>query len=257
MRSFIYYLTLCFDKAECAETLEEKEKYIDLTNLLTPIVKAYCSERGFEVCEQAIQVYGGYGYIQEYPVERLLRDCKITSIYEGTNGIQAMDMLGRKLGMNNGKTFMDFLGEIRTGINNAKKVASIAEITKQVDDAFTRVSEVALVLGKKAMSEKVENAYAFAHPFLEVMGDLTMAWMLLWRATLAAPKLEKIVGNLNPEDVAAKALKNKDAAFYDGQVKTARFFIKNILPITMGKLNAIEETDGAAVEMLEASFGSK
>lgn len=257
MRSLIYYTGRCYDRMALAESDEEKKRIGGLIEVLTPIVKGYISDRALDVTSHAVQVYGGYGYIKEYPVEQLMRDCRIFMIYEGTNGIQAMDMLGRKLGMNNGKTFMDFLGEIRTGINNAKKVAGISELTKKVDDVFARVTEVALTLGKKAMSDKVEHAYAFAHPFLEVIGDLTMAWMLLWRATVAAPKLEKLIGNLNPDDVAAKAMKNKDAAFYDGQLKTARFFIKNILPITMGKLDAIEETDGAAVEMPESSFGSK
>ena len=72
-------------------------------------MKTYCAQRGFDVCVEAVQVYGGYGYIKEYPVEQLVRDCKITSIYEGTDGIQAMDLLGRKLGMAKGRVFMNFL----------------------------------------------------------------------------------------------------------------------------------------------------
>jgi alkylation response protein AidB-like acyl-CoA dehydrogenase len=96
MRSFVYYVAYCFDKESTAKTRDTKERYHDFIELLTPIIKAYCSERGQFVCEQAIQVYGGYGYTKEYPVEQLYRDCKITSIYEGTNGIQAMDLLGNQ-----------------------------------------------------------------------------------------------------------------------------------------------------------------
>ncbi|MCP4690395.1 MAG: acyl-CoA dehydrogenase, partial [Desulfobacterales bacterium] len=86
MRSFIYYISALFDKSEIAGDKEEKEKYDGLIEILTPIVKAYCTDRAFEVCSQAVQTFGGYGYTGEYPVEQLLRDCKITSIYEGANG---------------------------------------------------------------------------------------------------------------------------------------------------------------------------
>ena len=105
------------------------------------------------------------------------------------------------------------------------------------------------------MSDKVLNAYAHAYPFLEVMGDLTIAWMLLWRATVAAPKLEKLAGSNDPQAIKEKAEKNKDAAFYDGQIKTARFFINYMLPVTKGKIETINAADGAAVNMLDASFG--
>ncbi|MCP3953667.1 MAG: acyl-CoA dehydrogenase, partial [Desulfobacterales bacterium] len=93
MRSFIYYVATCFDKVECATDETEKERYDGLIELLTPLVKAYCSDKGHDICIQAMQIYGGYGYTKEYPVEQLARDCKIASIYEGTNGIQAMDLL--------------------------------------------------------------------------------------------------------------------------------------------------------------------
>jgi len=113
MRSLVFYITACFDKKELAKTQEDRKIASDMVELLTPVVKAYCSERGFEVCIQAIQVFGGYGYTSEYPVEQLARDVKIASIYEGTDGIQAMDLLGRKLGMEGGKVFTSFLGEIQ------------------------------------------------------------------------------------------------------------------------------------------------
>ena len=94
MRSFVYYVGQCLEREALAASEEEKAFYKGFGDLLTPLVKAYCAQRGFDVCVQAVQVYGGYGYIKEYPVEQLVRDCKITSIYEGTDGIQAMDLLG-------------------------------------------------------------------------------------------------------------------------------------------------------------------
>lgn len=257
MRSLVYYTGRCYDLAEVSDNQDEKNRYMGFIEVLTPIVKGYISDKALEVTSHAVQVYGGYGYIKEYPVEQLMRDCRIFMIYEGTNGIQAMDMLGRKLGMKNGKVFMDFLGEIRKSIDAAKKVSLVSELAGSVEKLFNRVSEIALLLGKTAMSDNVQYAFAFAHPFLEVMGDLSMAWMLLWRASIAAPKLEKLAGGSDSEKLRAAAEKNKDAAFYEGQLNTARFFIKTALPVTMGKLNAIEGLDGTAVDMLESSFGSK
>ena len=97
-------------------------------------------------------------------------------------------------------------------------------------------------MGKAAMSLKVLNAFAFAHPFMEVCGDVVMAWMLLWRAAIAARELENKPGK-------------KDAAFYEGQIKSAEFFIYSILPITLGKMEAILATNDAAVKINEDSFG--
>ena len=97
-------------------------------------------------------------------------------------------------------------------------------------------------MGKAAMSLRVLNAFAFAHPFMEVCGDVVMAWMLLWRAAIAARELDKKPGK-------------KDAAFYEGQIKSAEFFIYSILPITLGKMEAILTTNDAAVKINEDSFG--
>jgi alkylation response protein AidB-like acyl-CoA dehydrogenase len=255
MRSFVYYVAYCFDKKSTARSPAEKERYSGLIELLTPIIKAYCSERGQAVCEQAIQVHGGYGYTKEYPVEQLYRDCKITSIYEGTNGIQAMDLLGRKLGINKGAVFMDLLGEIKATIAKAEQIPRLEKAAAGVANALNRLGEIALHLGKTAVSKNLKLAFAYAHPFLEVVGDVVMAWMLLWRAGAAVPRLEKLAGSADEDAIRSKVAKNKDAAFYDGQLKAAEFFIHSMLPVTMGKMNAIAASNPAAVDIDERSFG--
>jgi len=256
MRSLIYYGGLSHDMEHLSNDPVEKEQYEDLTAILTPIIKGYITDKALEVTSHAIQVYGGYGYIKEYPVEQLLRDCRIFMIYEGTNGIQAMDLLGRKLGMKKGKPFIDYLGRMHKTVAEAKQIPALQELSEDVEKAVNRLSEIALYLAKTAMSENVMNAFAFAHPLLEVTGDVTMAWMHLWRSVAAAPKLEKLAGSNDSEAILEKAKKNKDAAFYYGQLKTAEFFIKTVLPVTFGKLDAISITNGAAVDILDASFGS-
>ena len=242
IRSLLYYVGMCEDKVQVSEDAQEKSKYQGIIDVLIPIAKGYATDRAFEVCSHGVQVYGGYGYIRDYPMEQLLRDCRITMIYEGTNGIQAMDLLGRKLGLNKGKPVMDLLGEIQKSIAMAKDTQGLKDFADRLESVVNKLGEVALHMGTTAMSPKVMNAFAFAHPFMEVCGDVVMAWMLLWRAVIASKKLEN-------------GAKKKDAAFYQGQIKSAEFFIYSILPITFGKMKAILATNGAAVEITEDSFG--
>ncbi|MDX2447898.1 MAG: acyl-CoA dehydrogenase [Desulfobacterales bacterium] len=242
MRSFAYYTVRCFDKLANTEKEEEKEHYQGMVDLLTPLVKAYCAQRGYDVCIQAIQVYGGYGYTQEYPVEQIARDCKITSLYEGTDGIQAMDLLARKLGMKKGKVFMEFLEKIQKTIAHARKHEILVPMADKLEKAMNTLGESALHLGQKAMSPEFKKAFAHAFPFLEVMGDVTMGWMLLWRAVVASEKLQG-------------GAKKKDVRFYEGQVQTAKFFINGVLPVTLGKMASIKDLDGSAVEIADEGFG--
>jgi alkylation response protein AidB-like acyl-CoA dehydrogenase len=255
MRSFVFYVAYLFDQEACADDLAEKERYNDLIALLTPVIKAYCSERGLEVCDQAVQVYGGYGYTKEYPVEQLMRDTKITTIYEGTNGIQAMDLLGRKLGMKNGAVFMQFLTEIQNTIAEAKQVNGLTNLAEKVEESVKRLGEIAMHLGKKVVSSEIKPAFAFAHPFLKAMGDVILAWMHLWRMTAAKPKLEKLAGGSDEVLIKEKAAKNKEIAFLDGQLKTGEYFINVVIPETLGKMNAIEAMENAPVTIHEKSFG--
>jgi len=242
MRSFVYYVGRCFDVLKNSDDEAEKALYQGLTDLLTPLVKAYCAQRGFDVCIQAMQVYGGYGYTREYPIEQLARDCKIASIYEGTDGIQAMDLLGRKLGMDEGKVFMGFMGEVQKVIARAREAKGLGSLADKLENALNQLGETALHLGKKGVSTEFKTAFAHAFPFLESMGDVTMAWMLLWRASIAVEKLNN-------------GAKKKDINFYEGQLKTAEFFIQTVIPVTCGKMDSIKESSGAAVTISEASFG--
>jgi len=239
MRSILYYVALCEDLANTSDNDEDKEKWHGLVEVLTPIAKGYVTDRSFEMCSHAMQVYGGYGYIKEYPVEQLLRDCRITMIYEGTNGIQAMDLLGRKLGMKKGKLFMNLLGEMQKTVAQAKE-AGLDEFAAKTEAVINKLGEVAMHMGKTAMSEKVLSAFAHAHPFMEAVGDAVMAWMLLWRAAAAAPKVEK---------------SKKDADFYKGLLKSAEYFMNTVLPVTLGKMEAILASNSAAIDIDEASFG--
>jgi len=244
MRSIVYYTGYCEDMIRISGDAAEKARWQGLIDVLIPITKGYVSDRAFDVCNMGVQMFGGYGYTKEYPQEQLLRDCKITHIYEGTNGIQAMDLLGRKLGLNQGQAFRDLLDEMTKTAADAKGVPGVEGLAAALETVIARLEAVALHMVKTARSEKVLNAYAAAYPFMEVTGDTVMAWMLLWRAAIAARKL-------------AEGAKKKDAAFYEGQIMSARFYINSLLPVTLGKMSAILANEGAVVDISEDAFGGK
>lgn len=244
MRSLVLYVANCEDKARITDSAEEKEKFGNLVDILIPVCKGYASDRAVDVCNLGIQVFGGYGYTSEFPVEQLLRDVRICPIYEGTNGIQAMDLLGRKLGMKNGQLFTDLIGEIKKTIAAAKEIETIKALAEKLDQVTDKMGEVGMQMAKTAKSADVKNAFAHACPFMDVVGDVTMAWMLLWRATLASQKLEK-------------GGKKKDKPFYEGQLKSAEFFIRSVLPVTLGRAASVADTCGAAVEIDADAFGGK
>ncbi|NOX32479.1 MAG: acyl-CoA dehydrogenase [Deltaproteobacteria bacterium] len=241
MRSLLYYVSLSIDKKKNAADEAQRELAGDMINLLTPVVKAYCAERGFEVCVQAVQVFGGYGYTKEFPVEQLVRDVKIATIYEGTDGIQAMDFLGRKLGMKKGLVFKSLLNEMGKTIADAKKTDELRPMAESLDKAVETLGMTALGLGRAAMSEKYATAFAHAHPFLEATGDVVMGWMHLWRACTAVNALEK-------------KSRKKDKAFYEGIVTCARFYMEAVLPVALGRMASVQAMSDAALTMDEASF---
>ena len=254
-RSMNFYTAFCMDKVAITEDEEEKEYLEDLIGFLTPICKAYTSEKSCQVCGQAIQVHGGYGACRDYPVEQLLRDCKITTIYEGTTGIQAMDLLGRKIGMKQGKPFKSLIKEIGKVTAAARKIPDLKDLAGRLDETITSLSMTTMQLAQAAATPKVLEAFAQACPLLEVFGDVILAWMLLWRASAASTKLDKILGDADDEKKKTKINKNKDAAYYHGQIQTARYFINSVLPGTIGKMNAISNIEAAPVKITNAGFG--
>ncbi|MBF0259502.1 MAG: acyl-CoA dehydrogenase [Desulfamplus sp.] len=244
MRSLLFYTGLMEDMVNISAKSEDKARYKGLIDVLIPVAKGYVTDRAFEMCSLGVEVFGGYGFTTEYPQEQLLRDCKITQIFEGTNGIQAMDLLGRKLGLNNGQSFMDLLDEVQKIIDSAREISSLKDFADRLEFNVERLKEVAQNLIEKIKSGDLSNAFSNAHPFLDVTGDTLMAWMLLWRAVVATEKLQN-----RPN--------NKDISFYEGQIKSTQFFINTVLPVSLGKMSVIMSGDTAVVDILEDSFGSR
>ena len=242
MRSLEYYIARSFDMLDVTEDTDAKAYYDGVTALLTPVFKTYCAAKGFDICVKAIQIYGGYGYTRDFPVEQLARDVKITSIYEGTDGIQAMDLIGRKLTMNKGAVFQAFIKEMNAAVDRAAAMEGLEPLALEVRKAIARLETVTKHILGTMRSSSFKVAFANSVPFLMVMGDIIMAWMLLWRAGIASENLQK-------------KTKGKDQAFYQGQIFSAEYFIKSVLPETLGQMNAIVAGGDAVVNISEEAFG--
>jgi len=241
MRIMLYYCSYHLDMAETADNPDEHDKHMDIVELLTPICKAYCTDIGFKCCELAIQTMGGYGATQEYPVEQHLRDVKIGSIYEGTNGIQALDLVGRKLGMKKGKLFMNFLG-ILGEFEATHKDHQLKDLVSKLSAAKNQLVEVAMKFGEMGKSGNYLAPIVSATPFLQFFGNVLMSYLLLWEAVVAQEKLDAI-GDSDP-----------DRPFYRGKIQAAKFFLNNILPENSGIMEGIMNEDRSVVEIAEDEF---
>lgn len=244
LRSLIYFVMDCMDRAAVAPDNETKQLYQSLVELITPVIKGYGCEQGYAVCIRAIQVYGGAGYIKGYPVESLARDCKITTIYEGCTGIQAMDLLSRKMFKNQGQSFKTLIREIDALIEKTEGQKEIRGLGHQLKGVLGRFSETTGRLENQLSVKDCKNVFAHATPFMEIMGEICVAWMLLWRASTAAAALARVS--------AAKP----DHDFYTSQIRTARFFYQSLLPVTRGKMDALAEHPSVISEISESDFGA-
>jgi alkylation response protein AidB-like acyl-CoA dehydrogenase len=256
-RTIMYFTAKCMDLERAAETKEEREKYKSWVNLLIPICKGYLTDRAMEMTSEGVQVHGGYGYCSDYPVEQFMRDCKIASLYEGTNGIHAMDLISRKLGMKGGAVFLEFITHMDEVINTAKqnkRLKGYADLLAQVRDQLARVP---MLFDKEIQGGQVQLPYLNATQFMHAFGDVCFAWALLWQANIADEKLEAIrqmAGSANDKIKESLIQHSRDAAFYAGKLAVARHFISNVLPVTRGRINAINNEEQAAWDIAVESF---
>jgi alkylation response protein AidB-like acyl-CoA dehydrogenase len=257
MRSLCYFTAYIFDMVQTAKTEEEKAKYVGLTDLLTPIIKAYCSDKGVLICSMAMDVYGGYGYCSEYPVEQYLRDAKIAPIYEGTNGIQALDLVGRKLGQKKGANLMNMAGIIQANITKLKSHPELGKSTAILEEAANACLEMTMFFAQTGKAGDFLLPILNACKFLEIFGDVLMGHFLLDGGNVAYNKLQKIFEVKGADSPAKqKALLNDDneAAFYSGRIASAKFFANDILTTVKARCEAIKMGDKSALEMTENAF---
>jgi len=213
-------------------------------DLLVPLVKAYGSDQGFKVCETAIQTYGGAGYTRDYPVEQYCRDAKIFSIYEGTNHIQAMDLVGRKLGQAGGanlNAFAQDVGKFTAAHSGNEKLG--ADV-KRLASAQESLTASALKLLMWFQTGNIAMVPLSANRFLEMMSEFAVAWMLLEGAVIADEKLKAVAAD------------HPDHAFYSGKIAAAQFFARNVLPGVADKARLLEQEDRSPIEITDAAFAT-
>ncbi len=213
-------------------------------DLLVPLIKAYGSDQGFRVCEIAIQTYGGAGYTRDYPVEQYCRDAKIFSIYEGTNHIQAMDLVGRKLGQAGGANLQAYFGDIAKFVAANSAHATIGPAVKKLGAAQEAVAGTAMRLLMWFQSGQLALVPLSANRFCEMMSELTVGWMLLEGAVVADAAKSKVAEG------------HPDLAFYAGKVQAALYFARNVLPGVEHKAALLAEEDKSPLDIPDAGFAT-
>ncbi len=251
-RALAYFTSSCIDQSR-VDKQEKRAEWAGLVELLIPIVKAHLTNNAWEVTGMGVQCAGGYGYCSDYPFERLARDCKVTSIFEGTNGIQSIDLVFRKLIRNNLANFRNLMARIDQTLTCAPDNSALAEYASAVREAKETLESVAEQFLHWALEGKDLQLYAKASPFLEAMGEVLVGWLHLWQMMIAYPKLKEATATPVSEPHPAM-LGDKSSAFYYGKVLSAQFYIGTLLKRTVGKLNELKADSAPVIDMFAEAF---
>jgi hypothetical protein len=250
-RALLLRAAICYDLAHHNPDESQKAMYEGILEILTPVCKAYCSDQGFRSTEMSLQTLGGYGYICEYPVEQYLRDTKIASIYEGTNGIQAMDLVGRKLPAKGGMNLMTLAQQINELVEKHEKHELLAPEFALLAQARDALGDVSMYFAMTAPADPLVPVLN-ASPYLDLFGQTVFGWLLLEQAAIAYPKIVAICQKkgIKYDDEAAVAklcADDDEARFYDGKVKVAQFYARRALPLCKPKADVIKAGDKSAL----------
>jgi len=235
-RALAVWIGLAADEAAKHPDAERRAEAEDLLALMTPIAKASFTDLGFESASMAVQIWGGHGYIRDNGMEQLMRDARITQIYEGANGIQGLDLVGRKLGLGTGRLLRRFFHPVAAFIAEAGTDATIAEFTLPLAKVFARLQQVTAQIAQAGLSDP-EEAGAAASDYLEFFALVAQAYM--W-ARMARVALAKQSG--------------ADGAFYKAKLATARFFFARILPRQAALFQMLGAGKASLMEMEQSFF---
>ncbi len=214
LRALLLWGALQVDLAHSAQTEEERQAADDLISLLTPVIKGYGTDKGYEVATTAQQVFGGHGYVEEWGMSQYVRDARIAMIYEGANGIQAMDLVGRKLAANGGRAIQAFFGIVASEAAAAKGDPAVSGLAMALEGALGELQAATMWLMQNGLANP-NNAGAGAVPYMHLTGIVTLG--LMWLRMARAASAEKAAGRGDP-------------AFMDAKLTTARFYAERIIP---------------------------
>ncbi|NCN85749.1 MAG: acyl-CoA dehydrogenase [Sphingomonadales bacterium] len=224
MRALVLWGALQVDLADKAETEEERQLANDLVSLLTPVIKGYGTAKGYDICTESQQVYGGHGYITEWGMEQFVRDARIAMIYEGTNGIQAMDLVGRKLGQNGGRAVQAFFKVVADEIAKAKEHDKLSKFAEALEKANGELQKATMWFMQNGLVNP-NNAGAGAYHYMHLMGIVSLGLMWLRMSEAAQAALDAGTDN---------------AKYYEAKLITAQYFAERFLPDTGSLRRKIE-----------------
>ena len=224
-RALCLWSSLLVDLYRRSPDEAERNEADDVLGIVTPVIKGYLTDKGFQAAVYAQQVLGGHGYIREHGMEQFVRDARITQIYEGTNGVQAMDLVGRKLPRDGGRAIRTYFELVGRDIGEANADGDPAGVAAALEPALNDLREATLWLARNGMADP-DNAGAGAYPYMDLMGLVTLGWMWLKLARAAKRALE------------GEGREKK--AFYEAKLVTARFYAQRELPLSGALRKKIE-----------------
>ena len=239
MRALILWGALNNDLTHAAQTEEERAEANAVLGLLTPVIKGYGTDKGYDIANNMQQVYGGHGYVREWGMEQFVRDSRIAMIYEGTNGVQAMDLCGRKLAQNGGAAIQAFFKLLDDAIAEAKR-GDHADLAEALDVALGHQKAATMWFMQNAM-QNPNHLGAGAHHYMHIMGIVCVGYMWLRMA-----------------QVAGETLKTKpdDRAFYEAKLTTAQYYAERFLPDAGALRRKLEAGSGAMMALPEEAFAT-
>jgi alkylation response protein AidB-like acyl-CoA dehydrogenase len=223
-RALVLWGALQVDLVRRSPDEAERQTADDLLGLITPVIKGYLTDKGFQSAVYAQQVLGGHGYIREHGIEQFVRDARITQIYEGTNGIQAMDLVGRKLPKDGGRAVRAFFELVGREIADAKAAGDPARVAAALEPALQDLQAATMWLAQNGVADP-DNAGAGAYAYMDLMGLVALGWMWLKMAAAAQRALDGRAG---------------DTAFHEAKLLTARFYAQRELPLSTALRKKIE-----------------
>ena len=223
------------------EEAESGKRYSFLLDLLTPVAKTYPSEMGITSVSQGLQILGGYGYCQEFPLEQYFRDIRIHAIHEGTTGIQALDLLGRKVLAKEGLAVRLYLEETAATMEQADLFEELKPYARRLESAVELARKVTMYRAQFALKGDIEEYLADATLYLELFGIVTIAWQWLAQGVAAHKALQSTCSG-------------QDRRFYEGKIRTMRYFFHYEVPKIRGLAERLMEADGLTVLMGEEVF---
>lgn len=238
-RALSYWVGMNLDISMHHPDEQIRQEADDLVALMTPILKAYQTDMGFEVSSLAMQVHGGHGYIWEYGVEQYTRDARIAMIYEGTNGIQALDLVGRKMGAHMGRYLRRFFHPVSQLIEEQQANSELSEFIFPLAKAFAKLQQSTAIIAQKGLKDPIE-AGAASTDYLRQFALVAMGYMWVRMVMVAQEKLKEGT--------------NGNTDFYDSKLKTARFFFSRMLPEADWHFKAIMAGADSLMELEEDQF---